>query len=1121
MNRTLRIWFCWIASILLAVPVYSQLINVPYMCGFEDQAEIGNWVLNYGSDGPNCKEQWVVGNGARSEGRSGLYISTDGSTAAYGVNSNIVVAYREFSVPEHTLYDISFDWRSMGQLGTSDLYVLLLLENESVPESDSSSGIATNTIQTRRLARLNNSSQWQNHVLTQGGIVSGISLGTGVSYKLTFVWVNNNRDSVNINKAGACIDNIQIVPAGCLKPSNLQVNATCDTTVVTWSGSSAEYEVEYKSMSGLTWNKLGIQTEKRYELYGLSEGSYAFRVRGICKDHDEFGNVIDTDTSAYVTANAITVFCPEEHCINYVALDDPAVVTPYIGSAGSPFGSNTLVDNGPEDMFSRHTVNWIPDEYDPRTKGHLPTIPEGEVASVRLGNWDNGAEGEGLVYPYVVDPDMSLLLLKYAVVLQDPNHNEEQQPGFLLEITDEYGVPIDPTCGRAEFYADADAEGWHSTGSSGNQITWKDWTTVGLDLSPYVGQTLYIRLSTWDCTMSAHYGYAYFTLDCASAVIRTNSCGDNPTATIEAPEGFTYTWYNPNYPDSEWYTPSIDIPATDTTTYYCDVRYMEDTTCGFTLSTQAFPRFPVAEFEYEYRVENCQNLVRFVNKSHIMTQYEGNVEHTDDPCEAYTWDFGTGQTSAQINPEVAFPNEGGTFDVTLYAYIADMQCMEDTVVTITIPPIGTQYDTIRVEACEGTSYIFGDRLIMGAGTYFDTVPSVLTGCDSITMLQLTYHPQYDMPVVVDTICFGESYSFAGRTFTQTTQEEIWLTSQYGCDSIVSLDLYVFDEITFDAVPTDVLEGPNSGRIDLENVSVEDYTWSLNGEMNAPLTGLAGGVYTVVVYNEHGCASAPVEVTIVQDCLEVELSDAPLICGDDAAFSIPYSIGKGYPTTYDVVFDEQAKAAGFADQVGVMVDGIDLQVPLPAGVRPGQYTMTLLFEDLLCDTVVWPIDFTVQYPASILTQKWNDVIAIRNAANNGGYDFSAYQWYKDGQPIEGETDPYLYIAEGALDTIAEYTVLLTRSDDGESVLTCPIIPAWKAETDLYPTVVPPDVPVTMSLSEPASVQVYDMWGVRVKAQDYPAGAAQQLIVADVAGHYFVHVRLQSGDTRSFKVIVTNR
>ena len=143
-----------------------------------------------------------------------------------------------------------------------------------------------------------------------------------------------------------------------------------------------------------------------------------------------------------------------------------------------------------------------------------------------------------MVYPYVVDPDMSLLLLKYAVVLQDPNHNEEQQPGFLLEITDEYGVPIDPTCGRAEFYADADAEGWHSTGSSGNQITWKDWTTVGLDLTLYVGQTLYIRLSTWDCTQSAHYGYAYFTLDCASAAIRTNSCGDNPTATIEAPEGF-------------------------------------------------------------------------------------------------------------------------------------------------------------------------------------------------------------------------------------------------------------------------------------------------------------------------------------------------------------------------------------------------------------------------------------------------------------------------------------------------------------------------------------------------------------------------------------------------------
>ena len=754
-----------------------------------------------------------------------------------------------------------------------------------------------------------------------------------------------------------------------------------------------------------------------------------------------------------------------------------------------------------------------------KSGNRLRTIPDGEVASVRLGNWDKGAEGEGLVYPYQVDPDMSLLLLRYAVVLQDPDHFKEQQPGFLLEITDQNGIPIDYTCGRAEFYADADAEGWHTVGSSFEKVTWKDWTTVGLDLTPYVGQTLYIRLSTWDCTQSAHYGYAYFTLDCASAAIRTNSCGDNPTATIEAPEGFSYTWYNPNYPDSVWYTPSIDIPATDTTTYYCDVRYMEDTTCGFTLYTQAFPRFPIAEFEYEYSPKNCQNIVRFINKSHIMTQYEGNVEHTDDPCEAYTWDFGNGQTSAQINPEVAFPNEGGTFDVTLYAYIADRQCMEDTVVTITIPAIGVQYDTIQADICEGSAYPFGgNRYIMAEGTYFDTVPSVLTGCDSITMLELTVHPQFDMPAVVDTICFGDTYSFAGRTFTQTIQQEIWLTSQYGCDSIVALDLYVFDEITFDAVPTDVLEGPNSGRIDLENVSVENYTWSLNGEMNAPLDGLAGGDYTVVVYNDHGCASAPVEVHITQDCLEVDVADAPVICGDDPSFLLSYSLGKGYPTTYDVVFDERAKAAGFADLFDVATDGADLQVPIPSGVRPGQYGLTLQFEDLLCDTVFRPVDFTVQYPASILAQKWNDVIAIRNAVNNGGYDFSAYQWYKDGQPIEGETEPYLYITEGALDTIAEYAVLLTRSDDGESVLTCPIVPVWKAETDLYPTVVQPEEPVTMSLSEPATVQVYNAWGMRVKAKDFQAGGGQRLVVADVPGHYFVHVRLQGGDTRSFKVIV---
>ena len=1109
MSKRLRVVrACLLGFFLLSMPMSAQqLIQIPYNCGFEDVAENDQWVLNYGPDSANCAEKWMVGNAARSEGRSGLYISNDGFSAAFGANANVVIAYREFSVPTRIPYDISFDWKSMGRQGESDLYVLLLRESDAIPVSNASSGMAGNDILSNRRFRLSNSSRWQNESFQE-------TLQPNERYRLVFAWVNNNRDTTNVGMSGACIDNIQIVSTKCRKPDRLTVDASCDTTFISWSGSSEQYELEYKSMSDMRWSKLGVISERKYELFGLAEGSYAFRVRGIC----------DADTSAYVTANAVSVFCPEEHCINYVALGDNNVVQAMIGTASNQFQIQQLVDYGSDDIRSRHTVNWIPDEFDPRTGNRLRTIPENEVASVRLGNWDNGNEGEGLVFPYLVDPDMSLLLLRYAVVLQDPEHNEAAQPGFLLEITDASGTPIDPTCGRAEFYADHTAEGWHVVGSGSNMVVWKDWTTVGLDLSPYAGKLLYIRLSTWDCTMGAHYGYAYFTLNCASATIRTNSCGDNPVATIEAPEGFVYEWYNPHYPDSLWTTPSIEIPATDTTTYYCDVRYMEDTTCGFTLSTQAYPRFPIADFEYEYVVNNCQNIIRMKNKSHIMTMYDGNIEHTDEPCEQYFWEVRDADgkvlaNSSKTNPEFVCPNEGGMFDVFLSAYIAERQCSADTFLTVTLPAIGTKYDTLRVEICQNRlPYIFGEMYIMQGGSYCDTVPSLLTGCDSITTLELVVHDQYDMPVVVDTICFGDTYSFAGKTYDRTTKDEVWLKSVYGCDSVVSLDLYVRDEVTFDAVPTDVLEGPNSGRIDLQNVSVSDYTYSLNGVMNAPLVGLAGGEYTVVVYNEFGCASNPQTVNINQDCLEIEFGEVPAVCGDEPNFSLDYTIGKGFATTYDVLFDNRAKEAGFTDMVGVVADGAVLQVPLPAGVRPGYYTMTLLFEDLLCDTIVHSVDFTVLYPSTVLAQKWNDVIAIRNADNNGGYEFTAFQWYKDGVPIDGETGSYLYIRDGQLDTTSEYAVLLTRADDGEAIFTCSLIPEKRAETDLYPTVVQTGMPVTIDLTETSTVMVYDALGLCQRVVNLTAGGGLRLEIADTPGYYFVHVSQENGNSHLFKVAV---
>ena len=72
-------------------------------------------------------------------------------------------------------------------------------------------------------------------------------------------------------------------------------------------------------------------------------------------------------------------------------------------------------------------------------------IPPGELVSVRLGNWNKNYEAETITYTYTVDTTNTILLLKYAVVLQNPSGHYNSQPYFSLEILDMNNQLIDPT----------------------------------------------------------------------------------------------------------------------------------------------------------------------------------------------------------------------------------------------------------------------------------------------------------------------------------------------------------------------------------------------------------------------------------------------------------------------------------------------------------------------------------------------------------------------------------------------------------------------------------------------------------------------------------------------------
>ena len=1006
----------------LCIPVYAQTtsITIPYSFSFEESevAELANWVINPGKGADTLPEKWIVGNAAHSEGHRALYISNNGSDCQFGKAVLTQYAYRDLLLPKGT-YECSFDWRCVGKNGSS-LYagVFDMQTISTMTVGSDRAEIPSTVLSGCQLRDLYGSSRWKHSDFR-------ISSNGSRVIRIYFIWMNRNAEDDLPAPIGGCVDNIQITLANCKKPSEVTADLVGDSMLVTWKGTSEKYILEYRRHGRAKWNTTTALYAESHVIEGLDEGSYDFRVRGVCNS---------VDTSAYAYLTSVLVYYPERHCIDFVHLEDnPAVVATY-GPFKTPEQNQGVIDYGPDDKFSRHTVNIEPDVYDPRTDNRLSTIAPNGLASVRLGNWNTGAEAESLIFSYKVDENSAILLMHYAVVLEDPNHDPKEQPHFTLEILDQWGDLIEPTCGVADFYAGQfnGVNGWHMTARN---ISWKEWTTIGLNLSQRIGQNIYVRLTTRDCSLSGHYGYAYFSLDCVAARIEGTSCGSDAQMSIAAPDGFSYEWFDKydepvpaDHLTNEGKT--LLVESSDTTTYRCRLTYLEEASCGFDLYSAARPRFPVSSFDWKYEPAECQNKVRFINKSHIMTNFDNVVEyHYDQPCDEFEWDFGMGQSGSDRNPVVVFPQEGGTFDVTLNAFIAEGRCVDDTVISITLPKIGDQVIPIDTAICEGNYITLGPQYIFIPGEFENTwVTSV--GCDSTVVMNVTVNPVFNKYVGDTTICADEKLIIDGQTYKYSVSDTFPIFNLSSlppyCDSIRKVYVTVLDSILPDVSVREMSDEPNSGAIFIAGEGFDYYTVNDGYPVYATedsITGLNGGTFELKFFNDFGCS--------------VVVEKSVSVC------------------------------------------------------MPG-----------------W------------VYQRWDDVLSLKNftalETDSAEHVFTDYQWFKDNQPIEGDTLSYMY-AEGGLDPNATYHLEMTRVINGEKVVTCPFRPIVEEDrivVYVYPSPVQSGGKLTIMVSAVAKATIVNTFGEVVKTLDLKEGA-NEVEMNVPAGVYVVQVVID-GETRVCRV-----
>ena len=236
--------------------------------------------------------------------------------------------------------------------------------------------------------------------------------------------------------------------------------------------------------------------------------------------------------------------------------------TNWIGSTGSRNSSGTYISIVPGIVAG--TPNSLPSTAgqqtimnlagnDPNTGNALSVIPPSGTSSCRLGNAQDSTCVSGkhkvsrLEYKIKVTPSNCIFTYQYAVVLQNPTHPAAEQPKFTIYMLDSTGSQVGGSCGYYTVAAESGLPGFSACSPASNvcspstQVVWKNWTTVSVDLSSYIGKTITAQFTTYDCFLGDHFGYAY--ISCSGTSLNITQQCSGTSDILSAPAGYaTYSW---------------------------------------------------------------------------------------------------------------------------------------------------------------------------------------------------------------------------------------------------------------------------------------------------------------------------------------------------------------------------------------------------------------------------------------------------------------------------------------------------------------------------------------------------------------------------------------------------
>jgi hypothetical protein len=165
--------------------------------------------------------------------------------------------------------------------------------------------------------------------------------------------------------------------------------------------------------------------------------------------------------------------------------------------------------------------------------------------------------------------------------------------------------------------------------------------------------------------------------------------------------------------------------------------------------------------------------------------------------------------------------------------------------------------------------------------------------------------------------------------------------------------------------------------------------------------------------------------------------------------------------------------------------------------------------------------------NLLVQQWSDVLTVNNRfATNGGYSFVRFQWYRNGEPIEGATRQYLQLPKGGDN--ATYTCQLKTSRE-EPLGVCPFV--WtggevQQAIAVFPNPAKEGEAIRVQLRSEAEagsvVNIYGLGGELLRGGIPMQGASADISLGGLPqGVYLLQVAQPTGERRVIKIVVTSK